>query len=414
MVQYPTIQAMDKALDADPTANHRFLGQRQTLVERKIEDPRARITTSSNPFGPEETVSVTERKTQGLKAPKKSFIELSQYEKRYGKAPADRIKVQYFNGVALTGVDVVNEADIGVYEYVDECATSLDRTTQLSTPDTTLSADQTNVIHEAALKQMAKPATECVTLTSVAESVKDHKNTKAESGETKVDGEEEAEDDDNEDDGPVFTGQPFASLFLRMKGSDKKRTASQAGVEKIKENKLPKKPKGGNAKKRKSGEEPEAPPSPSGFRRPAPIPSNDEDKSLIASYEKQLQGHSELNPPSADDNAFVPWAKTRLADLQGLKSGLQLKKKSLSRRKGDCEELTTSMNHIAGEIDKMVEFLKALMQGTPQGASLLEKLIAYSESDGARPSAGMWKRCLRALAFEDRVLRDEMCVVVFL
>ena len=61
------------------------------------------------------------------------------------------------------------------------------------------------------------------------------------------------------------------------------------------------------------------------------------------------------------------------------------------------------MTHIVTEIDKMCDFLKALMMGTNQGCGIYDKLSAYAESDGPAPSVHMWKRCLRAVAFEDNV-----------
>ena len=61
----------------------------------------------------------------------------------------------------------MRKQDIGVYEYVDETATSVERTTLLSTPETILSADQTTTIHTAALKQFGKSDnTDCVTLSA--------------------------------------------------------------------------------------------------------------------------------------------------------------------------------------------------------------------------------------------------------
>ena len=111
LLKYNTIASMDKALDSDPTANHSFLRQRDVLLEKKIADPKARITAASNPFDSMDTVEVSEDRRQGLQGPAKSFWELSVYEKAFGKAPPEKIKVQYHNGVAVTGVDVIAEQD---------------------------------------------------------------------------------------------------------------------------------------------------------------------------------------------------------------------------------------------------------------------------------------------------------------
>ena len=116
LVQYGTVKAMDKALDNDPTSNHTFLKQRESLVERKREDPKSRITSSANPFGLNgESVSVAERRTQGLKGPKKQFIDATAYEKRFGMPPPpDKVKTQWFGGALITGVDIIKDEDIAL------------------------------------------------------------------------------------------------------------------------------------------------------------------------------------------------------------------------------------------------------------------------------------------------------------
>lgn len=77
------------------------------------------------------------------------------------------------------------------------------------------------------------------------------------------------------------------------------------------------------------------------------------------------------------------------------------KKKSLNRRKNDANDVLSSLDHIIGQATLMLEFLKSLIQSASKGRDIYEKLCNFAESDGAQPSEHMWKRCLRAIAFEE-------------
>ena len=82
-------------------------------------------------------------------------------------------------------------------------------------------------------------------------------------------------------------------------------------------------------------------------------------------------------------------------------TGVQAKKKSLTRRKNDASDVLGALDHIVNQTTLMLEFIKALIQGASKGRDLYDKLCAYAESDGTQPSDKMWMRCLRAVAFED-------------
>lgn len=43
LLEHITITAVDKKLDGDPVANHKFLAQRGVLLARKIENPSLRL-----------------------------------------------------------------------------------------------------------------------------------------------------------------------------------------------------------------------------------------------------------------------------------------------------------------------------------------------------------------------------------
>ena len=103
---------VDKACDADAGKNHEFLQTAEKPVRLKESNPRLRLT-GTNPL--KEHVLMSEEETTGLKAPKKSFLELAQYEKLYGPAPVGKIKSMTFRGVTMRGVDVIREEDVSCH-----------------------------------------------------------------------------------------------------------------------------------------------------------------------------------------------------------------------------------------------------------------------------------------------------------
>eukprot|EP00438_Fugacium_kawagutii_P023307 Skav226244 [mRNA] locus=scaffold1218:568080:569018:- [translate_table: standard] len=136
---------VDKVLDADPGLSHEFLKACERLVKLKTENPKIRLT-GSTPR--RESVLVSEQDTSGLRAPKRSFMELSAYEKRYGPAPAGKIKTINWKGKTLRGVDVE-----GIYEYIDETTKQVSRNTELTDADIDIGGGET--IFNAALSQLS-------------------------------------------------------------------------------------------------------------------------------------------------------------------------------------------------------------------------------------------------------------------
>ena len=144
---------MDRALDSEQCSNHRFLEQCQKLVALKAENPTIRVGKHAGVLGSEQ-VQVQEERKQGIKHPKKRFMTLEAYQRRFGPADPSLIKSQKIDGVEVKGVDVIREEDKGVYTYVDETTNAVQRYTALS-DDVILSDDQNSVIFGAATKQLA-------------------------------------------------------------------------------------------------------------------------------------------------------------------------------------------------------------------------------------------------------------------
>ena len=118
LVKYGTILSMDKALDKDLPEAHRFVEQRKVLVEAKVQNPSMRVSSSSNIFGsPDESVSLNEVQTMGLRAPKKKIWTLAKYTKTYGAPPPEKIRTVEFNGQKVQGVDVMNSEERRYWFY---------------------------------------------------------------------------------------------------------------------------------------------------------------------------------------------------------------------------------------------------------------------------------------------------------
>ena len=145
--------ALDKALDGDQCLNHDFLQQAENLISQKQEHPGLRLTKTMK-----ESVQVVEEKRQGIRKPKRKFLTLEAYERKYGAPDAAKIKTQRIDGQEIKGIDVVDLADAGVYEYLDETVNSVQRQTNLSDPDLVISTDQTSSIFASAVKHIAPAA----------------------------------------------------------------------------------------------------------------------------------------------------------------------------------------------------------------------------------------------------------------
>lgn len=113
LAKYGTIGSMDRALDKDINLGHEFLQSRHKLEQLKIENPGLRISAGSNML--KEQILATEQTKQGLRAPKKQFMELSVYRERHGEPSPGMVKTIVFRGKKLTGVDVQRREDVAKF-----------------------------------------------------------------------------------------------------------------------------------------------------------------------------------------------------------------------------------------------------------------------------------------------------------
>ena len=85
--------------------------------------------------------------------------------------------------------------------------------------------------------------------------------------------------------------------------------------------------------------------------------------------------------------------------------GLQAKRKSLNRRKSECDDLVSSLDHLIAQVNITHDFLKKMSTGVSEGRQVYDMLIEMvgTEREDAKikVSAAIWQRALKAVAFED-------------
>lgn len=281
----------------------------------------------------------------------------------------------------------------------------------MNDPDLTLSADQNDAIHGVALKSLQQSRFSCDASTAVAvqgrsASSSSHALPSMDPEEGEADG-DAMEDDDEGDDETMMDDQPFLQgLFSRMarpEGKKRSAAAGQTTMQPAKKAKASPKPK-----VRASGKVPvtcdSAPGDCFGLERlDLTSDQGKEDATLIEGYINQFKKLKHLDAPGCDDQAFGPWSKSRLAKLSDLRAGLRGKVKSLKRRTSDSTDLKASLDEIAEKITDLHGFIKKLAGSGTEGRELYDELSTRIQDDvDYEPSAGVWKRCIRGIAFEDR------------
>lgn len=308
-----------------------------------------------------------------------------------------------------------NTKDDGVYTYIDNNIAKVSRSTLMNDPDLTLSADQNDAIHGVALKSLQQSRFACdasaaVTVQSRSASSSSHALPSMDPEECEEADNDAMEDDDEGDDETMMDAQPFLQgLFSRMarpEGKKRSAAAGQTPMQPAKKAKAAPKPKVRVSRKVPvTGDSaPEAPGDCFGLERlDLTSDQGKEDAALIESYINQFKKLKHLDAPGCDDQAFGPWSKTRLAKLSDLRNGLKGKVKSLKRRTSDATDLKASLDEIAEKVTDVHGFIKKLAGSGTEGRELYDELITRIQDDvDYNPSGGVWKRCIRGIAFEDR------------
>lgn len=228
--------------------------------------------------------------------------------------------------------------DEGVYEYINESSTQCDRTNVL-TSSTVLSADQNDRIHTAAMKNLGKMGgddSNAVVISGASSS----RFGAAAAASSDVDVAEgrtgDLGSDEEEEDSHMLDPSPFSKLFSRMKGAcgnqQQKRPSGKAIAQpKGEPNKKKSRNTGGGGggagrNRKRSQEGASVADGGEDFGLKAPVPTGDEDSTLVASYQSQLDQLQQLDADGSADGTFLPWCRSRMSKLTELKQGWALER----------------------------------------------------------------------------------------
>ena len=233
--------------------------------------------------------------------------------------------------------------DEGVFEYIDDTFTGIERTTELAS-QTALSEKQTDRVHTAALKSMGKMGDD-------TGAIKVSKPVKGAAGQDGMDDNEGVEavntgEDSEDDEDHLLDPAPWARIFGRMRaaaapsvskrpapkasargnesgnGNGKKSKAVVGGSCAAVSSSAAAKPAAGRNRKRAvaEGADDEAE-GPDGFGAKAPVPSGVDDQELITSYQGQVDALQHMDATDSSDTSFLPWCEQRITKLGELKQG---------------------------------------------------------------------------------------------
>ena len=291
--------------------------------------------------------------------------------------------------------------DVGIFGYINEQTTEVDRVTQMNDPEVTLSADQTDIIHNSVLRQMkrsGKDENSAVLMTGSRRHSDGvdaaHPASSAQGGCAPAHPADPNSDNQSDDDTFMLDPQPFAKLMCRL-GSSRGPPAKKGRTGPPCPKPVASRNKGA---KRKS--EPALDPQP----QPQPDPCDarsGEDEQLVESYNSQLNTLKVFDPPSSDDSAFPTWARARIQKITEVRVGVQAKRKSLNRRKFDCSVLMGTLDGIIEHCSVLIAQIKPLVSVAGDGKSIYQELSTLFDTAKVWMTPPAWERVLKAVAFED-------------
>ena len=159
-------------------------------------------------------------------------------------------------------------------------------------------------------------------------------------------------------------------------------------------------PSGPSGKKRRDNETSDPPPS---VHQPTSLAEEDQD--FLNEFIEKAKEIKQSQPSSSDDTSFSQWCKITVAEIQSLKAQVQIKRKSLNRRKGDTSELTAAIDAVINDFTNYQTFVKQLGgQGTKDaltGRALYDEVSAQVEKNELTLCPAIWERVIKSVAMED-------------
>lgn len=351
------------------------------------------------------------------------------------------------------------EQDEGVYEYVNEDTMAVDRATTMNDTEVTVAADQTDVVHQAVLGQFNRASSSGVAAKVSGTSLRCGSVQAADvAGDEKGETDSQNPDSDEEESHLLLDPQPFAGIMGRLgllggrapsatptaapaatqkrtaaasaNGSTSAQAASGPSAKKAKASssntkKNPVHEAGdASAPAKKRSKESMPPQEPSRVKAEPTSPNADhadefqapsgfgpEDSKMLSNYYDLIREVGNLDvKPGTDDGDFNQWAKGHVSKISELRRSILGKKKSLNRRKSsDVDEIVETLTGYQERLGELSEFVKCWVGATAlTGRQIEEMAQKLIDSGVATLSAGVWERVLKAVAFEDGQLFNQL------
>ena len=156
LLSYASLTKYKKAIDGDPTLLQEFRQSRAKYMSMKLSNPSMYLSKTSEALIPNRLVQAVQAQADGMEAPNQYLMEISKYEKKFGKPDPSDVVTQGFRGKTITGVYVTKEEDEGMWKITrkQECTVSMNTTLS----DVQLQEGQSESMFDSAFKTLLNTA----------------------------------------------------------------------------------------------------------------------------------------------------------------------------------------------------------------------------------------------------------------
>lgn len=412
-------------LNTMPTEHHCFMAIRNHAIKMKIADPNCKFRLETVGGTIKEEVRTEMSTTTGLKKPSSAFVELTVYEKDFGKAEPEQIIYEIIDGKRIAGCNVLT-GRAGYYPRISKEENTVRRSALLTDHNIDPTGEAITRIFNAAKRQVIQPTAPCAAKRPKYAMGDNGSSTFKAKDEPEHDPEHRGESDEqkkdtNEDDEGSEEEEEIVGMmgFLRgrfggsvSKSSGGSSSAAAKGKAKAKSSAV--------ATGRNRAQQPKKVPigSAAGNKRKSEDMSNagidlslsgsnagemnDTDKALLSEFDTKLQEYKEVKPP-LDDAGFKQYMGTCLSNFGSVLKDLKEKRKSVGRRSNKEEDpLYQDLGRLLEKVPEYITLMKCI-NGAPVATTttLLDQLDKAVSSEGFTFNSCVYKRGLKIMVLED-------------
>ena len=410
-------------LNTMPTEHHCFMAIRNHAIKMKIADPNCKFRLETVGGTIKEEVRTEMSTTTGLKKPSSAFVELTVYEKDFGKAEPEQIIYEIIDGKRIAGCNVLT-GRAGYYPRISKEENTVRRSALLTDHNIDPTGEAITRIFNAAKRQVIQPTAPCAAKRpkyamgdngSSTFKAKDpcrqksslvmncfrnvkrmvlnriifRKDEPEHDPEHRGESDEQKKDTNEDDEGSEEEEEIVGMMgFLRgrfggsvSKSSGGSSSAAAKGKAKAKSSAV--------ATGRNRAQQPKKVPigSAAGNKRKSEDMSNagidlslsgsnagemnDTDKALLSEFDTKLQEYKEVKPP-LDDAGFKQYMGTCLSNFGSVLKDLKEKRKSVGRRSNKEEDpLYQDLGRLLEKVPEYITLMKCVSASTGNGLGLL-------------------------------------------